>query len=131
LTETKFSSLALDDRLLVALDKLEFEFCTPIQAESLPLLLANQDVSGQAQTGTGKTLAFLLACAQHLLNSNLGQTIPGKPRVLILAPTRELALQIYKDANNLLADLPLKQLFAMVVRPTRNKKGSLIGKLIS
>ncbi len=108
LTETKFSSLALDDRLLAALDKLEFKFCTPIQAESLPLLLANQDVSGQAQTGTGKTLAFLLACAQHLLNSNLGQTIPGKPRVLILAPTRELALQIYKDANNLLADLPLK-----------------------
>jgi len=108
LTETKFSSLALDDRLLAALDKLEFEFCTPIQAESLPLLLANQDVSGQAQTGTGKTLAFLLACAQHLLNSNMGQTIPGKPRVLILAPTRELAIQIYKDANNLLADLPLK-----------------------
>jgi len=108
LTETKFSSLALDDRLLAALDKLEFKFCTPIQAESLPLLLANQDVSGQAQTGTGKTLAFLLACAQHLLNSNLGQTIPGKPRVLILAPTRELALQIYKDANNLLEDLPLK-----------------------
>jgi len=108
LTETKFSSLALDDRLLAALDKLEFKLCTPIQAESLPLLLANQDVSGQAQTGTGKTLAFLLACAQHLLNSNLGQTIPGKPRVLILAPTRELALQIYKDANNLLADLPLK-----------------------
>ena len=108
MTETKFSSLALDDRLLAALDKLEFKFCTPIQAESLPLLLANKDVSGQAQTGTGKTLAFLLACAQHLLNSNLGQTIPGKPRVLILAPTRELALQIYKDANNLLADLPLK-----------------------
>lgn len=108
LTETKFSSLALDDRLLAALGKLEFEFCTPIQAESLPLLLAKKDVSGQAQTGTGKTLAFLLACAQHLLTSNLGQTIPGKPRVLILAPTRELALQIYKDANNLLADLPLK-----------------------
>ena len=108
LTETKFSSLALDDRLLAALGKLEFEFCTPIQAESLPLLLAKKDVSGQAQTGTGKTLAFLLACAKHLLTSNLGQTIPGKPRVLILAPTRELALQIYKDANNLLADLPLK-----------------------
>ncbi len=108
LTETKFSSLALDERLLAALDKLEFKYCTPIQAESLPLLLAKKDVSGQAQTGTGKTLAFLLACAQHLLNSNLGQTIPGKPRVLILAPTRELALQIYKDANNLLADLPLK-----------------------
>ena len=108
LTETKFSSLALDKRLLAALDKLEFKFCTPIQAESLPLLLAKKDVSGQAQTGTGKTLAFLLACAQQLLSSDVKQTIPGKPRVLILAPTRELALQIYKDANNLLADLPLK-----------------------
>ena len=63
LTETEFGSLALDDRLLVALNKLEFKHCTPIQAESLPLLLAKKDVSGQAQTGTGKTLAFLLACA--------------------------------------------------------------------
>lgn len=108
LTETEFSSLALDDRLLVALNKLEFKYCTPIQAESLPLLLAGNDVSGQAQTGTGKTLAFLLACAQRLLSSEVTQTIPGRPRVLILAPTRELAIQIHKDAGNLLEDLPLK-----------------------
>lgn len=108
LTETEFSSLALDDRLLVALNKLEFKYCTPIQAESLPLLLAGNDVSGQAQTGTGKTLAFLLACAQRLLSSEVTQTNPGRPRVLILAPTRELAIQIHKDAGNLLEDLPLK-----------------------
>lgn len=108
LTQTEFSSLALDQRLLAALDKLDFNYCTPIQAESLPLLLAKKDVSGQAQTGTGKTLAFLLACAQQLLSSQVTQTVAGKPRVLILAPTRELAIQIHKDAKSLLNDLPLK-----------------------
>jgi ATP-dependent RNA helicase RhlB len=108
LTQTEFSSLALDQRLLVALDKLGFNYCTPIQAETLPLLLDKKDVSGQAQTGTGKTLAFLLACAQQLLSSPVTQTVAGKPRVLILAPTRELAIQIHKDANSLLCDVPLK-----------------------
>ena len=107
LTDTKFSSLALDSRLLAALDSQHFTFCTPIQAESLPLLLDGKDISGQAQTGTGKTLAFLLACIQRLLNSDIKTTTPGKPRVLILAPTRELAIQIHKDAQALLSDIPL------------------------
>lgn len=107
LTDTHFSSLALDNRLLKALETLNFNQCTPIQAETLPLLLQGKDVSGQAQTGTGKTLAFLLACAQRLLDSGTGETTPGKPRVLILAPTRELAIQIHKDAMSLLKDLPL------------------------
>ena len=107
LTDKPFSSLALDTRLLNALETLNFNFCTPIQAESLPLLLNGKDISGQAQTGTGKTLAFLLACAQRLLDSGTDNTVPGKPRVLILAPTRELAIQIHKDAANLLAGLPL------------------------
>ncbi|MCP4430143.1 MAG: DEAD/DEAH box helicase [Gammaproteobacteria bacterium] len=107
LTDIPFGSLALDSRLLRALEVLKFDRCTPIQAESLPLLLSNKDVSGQAQTGTGKTLAFLLACAQRLLNSDTGKTEPGKPRVLILAPTRELAIQIHKDAVDLLTDIPL------------------------
>jgi ATP-dependent RNA helicase RhlB len=107
LTTTEFSRLPLDKRLLAAIDRLGFNYCTPIQAESLPLLLANKDVSGQAQTGTGKTLAFLLACAQRLLVSETPATI-GKPRVLILAPTRELAIQIHKDAQDLLEDIPLK-----------------------
>ena len=108
LTEQKFSSLALDQRLLDALSRLDFQFSTPIQAKSLPLLLDGKDVSGQAQTGTGKTLAFLLACGQRLLTSKLPPTEPGKPRVLILAPTRELAIQIHKDAERLFQELPLK-----------------------
>ncbi len=108
LTEQRFSSLELDQRLLSSLDKLEFHFCTPIQAQTLPLLLSGKDVSGQAQTGTGKTLAFLLACAQRILHSDKPETTPGKPRVLIMAPTRELAIQIHKDAQELLAELPLK-----------------------
>ena len=108
LTEQRFNSLELDPRLLDALDRIEFHYCTPIQAKSLPLLLANQDVAGQAQTGTGKTLAFLLACAQRLLKSERPGTEVGKPRTLILAPTRELALQIHKDAARLLDGLPLR-----------------------
>ena len=108
LTEHRFSSLELDQRLLSAMDRQEFHFCTPIQAQTLPLLLSGKDVSGQAQTGTGKTLAFLLACAQRILHSDKPATAPGKPRVLIMAPTRELAIQIHKDAAALLAELPLK-----------------------
>jgi len=108
LTEQRFASLELDPRLLQALDRLEFNYCTPIQEKALPLLLSGKDVSGQAQTGTGKTLAFLLACAQRLLTSKQPATEPGKPRTLILAPTRELAIQIHKDAEKLFRDLPLK-----------------------
>jgi ATP-dependent RNA helicase RhlB len=100
LTETRFSSLPLDPRLQQALEANHLEFCTPIQAEALPVLLEGRDCAGQAQTGTGKTLAFLLACMQRLLASGR-ETQPGKPRVLILAPTRELALQIHKDAEKL------------------------------
>ncbi|MCP4877398.1 MAG: DEAD/DEAH box helicase [Gammaproteobacteria bacterium] len=107
LTEQQFSSLELDQRLLDALNRLEFNYCTPIQAQSLPILLAGKDVSGQAQTGTGKTLAFLLACAEQILNSDKPATAVGKPRTLILAPTRELAIQIHKDAVALFRDLPL------------------------
>ena len=107
LTDQRFDTLALDRRLLDALDRLDFEYCTPIQAQALPLLLGGRDVAGQAQTGTGKTLAFLLACAQRLLDAGEGKTEPGKPRVLILAPTRELAIQIHKDATRLLEDTPL------------------------
>ena len=117
LTEQRFSSLELDQRLLSALDKQEFHQCTPIQAQALPLLLEGKDVSGQAQTGTGKTLAFLLACAQRILHSGTPATAPGKPKVLILAPTRELAIQIHKDAVALLADLPLKLAILRSISP--------------
>ncbi len=99
LTDIRLNTLSIDPRLQQALQENNLEFCTPIQAETLPLLLEHKDCAGQAQTGTGKTLAFLLGCMQRLLSQPEVKTEPGKPRVLILAPTRELALQIHKDAE--------------------------------
>ena len=107
LTETRFSELPLHPSLQQSLQDSQFEYCTPIQAKSLPVLLDQRDCAGQAQTGTGKTLAFLLGCMQYLFD-HPQETVPGKPRVLILAPTRELALQIYKDAEKLVAHNDLK-----------------------
>ncbi len=108
LTDIPFDSLPLDKRLQQALRENMLELCTPIQAESLPLLLAGKDCAGQAQTGTGKTLAFLLACMQRLLEREADPTLPGKPKSLILAPTRELAIQIHKDAEKLVPHTGLK-----------------------
>ncbi|EMR14111.1 ATP-dependent RNA helicase RhlB [Methylophaga lonarensis MPL] len=97
LTGQRFSELPLHSDLQQDLAHAGFEFCTPIQAQTLPLLLAGRDVAGQAQTGTGKTIAFLLATFQRLLEDSAE---PQKqPRALILAPTRELAIQIAKDAE--------------------------------
>lgn len=79
-----------------------YEFCTPIQAKTLPLLLKGEDVAGQAKTGTGKTIAFLVAVMTRLLTEPASaQRRPNQPRVLIMAPTRELAIQIHKDAMGL------------------------------
>lgn len=77
-----------------------FSMCTPIQAETLPVVLSGKDVAGQAQTGTGKTAAFLVAVYNQLLSSQpKAQRKPNQPRALILAPTRELAIQIHRDAQ--------------------------------
>ncbi|CAO1664578.1 ATP-dependent RNA helicase RhlB [Salinicola sp. NYA28a] len=79
-----------------------FEYCTPIQAEALKHTLLGGDVVGKAQTGTGKTAAFLISMLAYFLEEEApdGQK-PGTPRALIIAPTRELALQIEKDAKAL------------------------------
>ncbi|NND65041.1 MAG: ATP-dependent RNA helicase RhlB [Gammaproteobacteria bacterium] len=99
LTETAFDQLALAKPLTDGLQAAEFEFCTPIQAQTLPLALSGRDVAGQAQTGTGKTAAFLVACFQRLLTTEPpAARKPNDPFALILAPTRELAAQIHKDA---------------------------------
>ena len=77
-----------------------FSMCTPIQAETLPVALAGRDVSGQAQTGTGKTAAFLIAVYNHLLTHPADEHRKvNQPRALMLAPTRELAIQIHDDAR--------------------------------
>mgnify|MGYP002525058205 FL=1 len=96
LTQTRFCNLELSKAILASLNEAGFEQCTPIQDRTLPLALRGKDIAGQAQTGTGKTAAFLLATFQHLLNDQ-SETIKN-PRALILAPTRELAIQIHKDA---------------------------------
>lgn len=98
LTDKSFVGLNLPEVLLQGVREAGFEFCTPIQAEALPLALAGQDVAGQAQTGTGKTAAFLLAAFTHLLRHPEENRGPTQPRALMLAPTRELAVQIHKDA---------------------------------
>jgi ATP-dependent RNA helicase RhlB len=72
---------------------------------TLPITLAGRDVAGQAQTGTGKTLAFLVTVMNRLLTRPaLAERKPEDPRALILAPTRELAIQIHKDAVKFGAD---------------------------
>ncbi len=96
-----FASLGLSKELMQGIEDAGFSFCTPIQAETLPLALQGQDVAGQAQTGTGKTAAFLLALMHHLLKHPAAARRPNQPRALVLAPTRELAIQIHKDAEQL------------------------------
>lgn len=98
--ETLFANIDLEQALKRAVAEAGFVTCTPIQAQALPLPLAGRDVAGQAQTGTGKTAAFLLATFSHLLTHPApGDRQPVQPRALILAPTRELAVQIHRDAK--------------------------------
>ena len=113
LTDITFSQFDLHPRLLAGLEAAGFSRCTPIQALTLPVALPGRDVAGQAQTGTGKTLAFLIAVVNRLLTRPaLAERNPEDPRALILAPTRELAIQIHKDAVKFASDLGLK--FALV-----------------
>lgn len=107
LTEQRFNDFPIHERVLAALDSKGFEFCTPIQAKSLPFTLAGQDIAGQAQTGTGKTIAFLVATFHHLLKHD-SDSQRNQPRALILAPTRELAVQIGSDAEMLVKHSGLK-----------------------
>ena len=102
LTETNFSDLPINPKVLDALKAANFTHCTPIQALALPPLLEGLDIAGQAQTGTGKTIAFLVATFHYLLSNTQENTTTSKgPRAIIMAPTRELAVQIYNDAKPL------------------------------
>ncbi|MDQ3510833.1 MAG: ATP-dependent RNA helicase RhlB, partial [Pseudomonadota bacterium] len=113
LTDITFNSFDLHPSLLEGLESAGFTRCTPIQALTLPVALPGGDVAGQAQTGTGKTLAFLVTVINRLLTRPaLADRKPEDPRALILAPTRELAIQIHKDAVRFGSQLGLK--FALV-----------------
>lgn len=95
MTPKLFSELGLSPELLKAVDKLGFEQASPIQAESIPLLMAGHDIVGQSQTGSGKTAAFAIPAIE--------KTDPHQraPQVLILCPTRELAVQVSEEVHKL------------------------------
>jgi ATP-dependent RNA helicase RhlB len=100
LTDVSFTNLHLPESLARGIADAGFERCTPIQAQTLPRALAGFDVAGQAQTGTGKTAAFLVALYSRILRSEVPATRKiNAPLALIIAPTRELAVQIHHDAE--------------------------------
>ena len=100
LTDTFFEQFDLHPHLAAGLADCGFTRCTPIQALTLPVALEGRDVAGQAQTGTGKTCAFLVAVMNRLLTRPaIPERKDNDPRAVIIAPTRELAIQIDKDAQ--------------------------------
>ncbi|MGF1642711.1 MAG: ATP-dependent RNA helicase RhlB [Thiotrichales bacterium] len=102
LTGLAFADLALDEAIQQGIRDSGFTYCTPIQAGTLPIALSGRDTAGQAQTGTGKTAAFLVALLQHLIDHPAPPNRhSSQPRAMVLAPTRELAIQIHADAEKL------------------------------
>ena len=97
----RFHDLDLHPRLMRSIHALGWQYTTPIQGEILPGTLKGKDMAGRAQTGTGKTAAFLISIINHCLNNPLQKQGSANPRALIIAPTRELAMQIKKDADGL------------------------------
>lgn len=100
--ETRFFDLDLDETIIHGVADLGFQYCSPIQAAVLPHTLQGHDAIGKAQTGTGKTAAFLITIFNDLLaNQPEGERFVGEPRALVIAPTRELVMQIAADAEDL------------------------------
>jgi ATP-dependent RNA helicase RhlB len=100
LSDVRFSAFDLPAELMQGIEDAGFSACTPIQALTLPIALQGHDLAGQAQTGTGKTAAFLLALYTNLLRHPAAAARkPTQARALVLAPTRELAMQIHRDAE--------------------------------
>jgi len=101
LSDVTFASLGLEPSIMEGIAAAGFTHCTPIQALTLPPALGGKDVAGQAQTGTGKTAAFVLVILQQLLQKDTRAERGHHPGAIVIAPTRELALQIHKDAVTL------------------------------
>jgi ATP-dependent RNA helicase RhlB len=100
--EVRFHDLDLPDTLMHSIADLGFKYCTPIQSQTLVYTLEGQDLIGKAQTGTGKTAAFLISIISDCIDYPIPGSRPkGRPRALIVAPTRELVMQIAKDAQGL------------------------------
>jgi len=100
--EVRFHDLGLRDELMHAVADLGFQYCSPIQGSVMPHTLQGHDAIGKAQTGTGKTAAFLITIFNDLLcHPPEGERFVGEPRALVIAPTRELVMQIAADATDL------------------------------
>jgi len=99
LTRTTFDTFNLPNEVLNGLKEVGLTYCTPIQAQTLPISLIGRDVAGQAQTGTGKTAVFLITVFTRLLAMTRKRS--NSPSALVIAPTRELASQIHDEAKNL------------------------------
>ena len=108
MTDNLFSELGLADPIIRALNSRNHVVPTPIQAQTIPELLAGRDILGIAQTGTGKTAAFALPIL-HQLSQTRANNGPRSPRALILAPTRELAIQIADEFRAYSKHLHLRQ----------------------
>ena len=107
--KTRFQDLDLEPEIMHAVADLGFSYCSPIQAQSLPHALQGKDVVGKAQTGTGKTAAFLTTIIDDLLKNPIPEKrYAGEARALIIAPTRELVIQIAEDAKLLCKYTDLK-----------------------
>ena len=98
-TETPFTSLGLAEPLLRAIADAGYTVPTPIQAQAIPQVLAGADILAAAQTGTGKTAGFTLPILHHLSTRAAESPKPGRPRCLILVPTRELAAQVEESVK--------------------------------
>ena len=98
---TEFKSLDIPEVVLKGIDKLGFTACTPIQEKTLPVTLSGKDVAGQAQTGTGKTAAFLISTFSRLVKKTVSSSKRSSPRAIVIAPTRELVVQIHDEAKEI------------------------------
>ena len=94
----RFNEFDISEPLLKAISAMGYEETTPVQTQAIPPGLQGRDIVGSAQTGTGKTLAFLLPALERLLQD---ETQTKRPRVVVLVPTRELAIQVAGEAIKL------------------------------
>ena len=127
---TSFDDLELSKELLQGVSDLGFKYCTPIQAAILPYSLRGQDAIGKAQTGTGKTAAFLITIFDDLLRHPIREErFLGEPRALVIAPTRELVMQIESDAAGLARHAGIK-VVSLIGGADYQKQLNQIGKTL-
>ncbi len=130
----RFHDLNLHTEIMHAIADLNFQYCTPIQKELLAASLKGVDATGRAQTGTGKTAAFLITILERFLSKDApAKKNPRAPRALILAPTRELVIQIGSDAKALskYTGINIIEIFGgMDFNKQRNKLRSLNAEIV-